>query len=87
MAKKEEFRKLKKEAINAVAKEVPRAITLFFVLIISITLYFIYKWKILLVPIAVCITYYLVGFGLILVLKWTMKKTQEKIDNNSDLDF
>lgn len=87
MNKKEELEKSVKEGIDAFAKEIPRAIIIFFILIICIILYLIYKWKFLFVPIGICITYYLIGFIFLLVFQWAVKKAKNKIKNNDDLDF
>lgn len=87
MDKKKEFERLKKESYVIIAKEIPRAISVLFVLVISCSLYFMFQWKILIVPIAVCVTYYLVGFLFIIVISWAMKKAQKKIKSEDDLDF
>lgn len=83
-----EFKQAKKELLSSFEKELPRTITAFFLLIACITIFTLYQWKFLLLPIVIFIVYLILWLILMIVSFRLINKAKIKIEQeNDDLDF
>lgn len=84
----EEFKEKKEDILNSFLKDFPQVLMVFFLFVISITLFSLYKWKILIVLIVVFGIYLLIWLLLIIAAIYAIKKGNKMIkEEDDDLDF